>query len=304
MRPFATPRQLIERDGAGALVTVVAARRVDRRARPARAWCVTRDGAITGTIGGGTLEWRGDRRAARLLARAARTRCELDARSRSARRSASAAAASDAACRGVRRGARWRCAHDAWRRRRRRGPFVDATAVAPRQPDRAHAGRRPADGPGLVDLRRRRPSIERFGEALRPLLLFGAGHVGRALVLALAPLPFAVDLGRRSGPELFPAAVPRDGATRDGGRSADRLAPAPRRRASCSSMTHSHALDLRIVACGARGGPLRLRRRSSAARRSARASRGGCGSRASACGDRGAGRARSASGGIRRSSRR
>src|SRR5581483_8050488 len=37
-----------------------------------------------------------------------------------------------------------------------------------------------------------KPFVEKFGEARQPLLLFGAGHVGRALVLALAPLPFSV----------------------------------------------------------------------------------------------------------------
>ena len=34
--------------------------------------------------------------------------------------------------------------------------------------------------------------IERFGEEPTAFYLFGAGHVGRALVVALAPLPFAV----------------------------------------------------------------------------------------------------------------
>ena len=34
--------------------------------------------------------------------------------------------------------------------------------------------------------------IEYFGETRRPVLLFGAGHVGRALILALAPLPLQI----------------------------------------------------------------------------------------------------------------
>jgi xanthine dehydrogenase accessory factor len=34
---------------------------------------------------------------------------------------------------------------------------------------------------------------ELFGETPRSVYVFGAGHVGRALVLALAPLPFAVN---------------------------------------------------------------------------------------------------------------
>ncbi len=48
---------------------------------------------------------------------------------------------------------------------------------------------------------------EIFARAPRPLLLFGAGHVGRALVLALARLPFAVTwVDERA--EMFPGAVP------------------------------------------------------------------------------------------------
>ena len=40
-----------------------------------------------------------------------------------------------------------------------------------------------------------------------PLLLFGAGHVGRALVLALAPLPFRLRwIDTRA--DAFPAAIP------------------------------------------------------------------------------------------------
>jgi len=49
--------------------------------------------------------------------------------------------------------------------------------------------------------------VERFGEDLTQLYLFGAGHVGRALVLALAPLPFAVTwVDPRPG--AFPAHIP------------------------------------------------------------------------------------------------
>ena len=48
---------------------------------------------------------------------------------------------------------------------------------------------------------------EAFGDDRRPLVLFGAGHVGRALVLALAPLPFAVTWVDPR-PDAFPAHVP------------------------------------------------------------------------------------------------
>ena len=78
------------------------------------------------------------------------------------------------------------------------------------------------------------------------MLLFGAGHVGRAVVLALAPLPFTVRWidGR---PDQFPQHVPQnvvtirtDGPTRE-------LAQAPR-DAMVIVMTHSHPLDFDITA--------------------------------------------------------
>lgn len=76
---------------------------------------------------------------------------------------------------------------------------------------------------------------------LRPLYLFGAGHVGRALVLALAPLPFAVTwVDARA--DAFPAAVPSN------------VTPAAKAELSSALpgsialvMTHSHPLDLQIV---------------------------------------------------------
>lgn len=75
----------------------------------------------------------------------------------------------------------------------------------------------------------------------RALYLFGAGHVGRALILALAPLPFAVTWvdGR---PGQFPSAVPPNVTI---AASAD-LAAAPS-GSIVLVMTHSHALDLEIV---------------------------------------------------------
>ena len=88
-------------------------------------------------------------------------------------------------------------------------------------------------------------AIERFGEALSPVLLFGAGHVGRALALALAPLPFAVRWidGR---PAAFPAAVPARATTVAADDPVAELAAAPH-SALVLAMTHSHALDYAIV---------------------------------------------------------
>jgi xanthine dehydrogenase accessory factor len=80
---------------------------------------------------------------------------------------------------------------------------------------------------------------------LTTLALFGAGHVGRALVLALAPLPFHVRWidGRM---DAFPALAPTNvdmHAPANPVAEIDGLADA----AFVLVMTHSHPLDLAIV---------------------------------------------------------
>jgi xanthine dehydrogenase accessory factor len=78
------------------------------------------------------------------------------------------------------------------------------------------------------------------------LILFGAGHVGRALVLALAPLPFRVTwLDPR--PDQFPAYVPDNVTPRplDNASAAFSAAPAG---AFVLIMSHSHQLDLELTA--------------------------------------------------------
>jgi xanthine dehydrogenase accessory factor len=87
--------------------------------------------------------------------------------------------------------------------------------------------------------------FERFGEEPTAFYLFGAGHVGRALVTALTPLPFAVTwMDGRPGaiPEMFP---PNVTAIQDGD-PAELLTRAPD-GAFVAVMTHSHALDLDLV---------------------------------------------------------
>lgn len=87
---------------------------------------------------------------------------------------------------------------------------------------------------------------EPTGTDALPLLLFGAGHVGRALVLALAPLPVAV---RWVDPraEAFPSRVPANVVAvraQDPVREVE-AAPAG---AAVLVMTHSHPLDLAVTA--------------------------------------------------------
>ena len=86
---------------------------------------------------------------------------------------------------------------------------------------------------------------EGFGDVRRPLYLFGAGHVGRALIFALAPLPFAVTwLDAR--PDAFPAFTPGNTTARSFSDPAAELAAAPD-GTFVLVMTHSHPLDLAIV---------------------------------------------------------
>jgi len=87
---------------------------------------------------------------------------------------------------------------------------------------------------------------EQFGEVMTPVLLFGAGHVGRAVVLALAPLPFAVRW-IDSRPDQFPRHVPQNVVTICTDAADRELERAPR-DAMIVVMTHSHPLDFDITA--------------------------------------------------------
>ena len=104
----------------------------------------------------------------------------------------------------------------------------------------------PVERGGLpVELKGDGVIVERFRDPRRPLWLFGAGHVGRALMLALAPLPFDVTwIDEREG--TFPAATPANVRPVRSADAAGELARAPD-GAFVVVMTHSHALDLAIV---------------------------------------------------------
>lgn len=246
MTLWSTLLGFIERDGRAALVTVLATEGSCPREAGAR-MAVRADGGFTGTIGGGTLEWLALAEAQALMARAdappaltldkslgpdlgqccggrARLRIErFDATDRAwiaplAEAEAGGAlttiAAPDASGRWVRRLA---------------APQRGAPAIA-----------------GLPDGSIR----ERFGEEPTELLLFGAGHVGRALVLALAPLPFRVTL-IDPRPNAFPSHVPANVACRCAADPPAALEDAPV-GSFVAVMSHSHALDLAIVAAALR----------------------------------------------------
>jgi xanthine dehydrogenase accessory factor len=87
--------------------------------------------------------------------------------------------------------------------------------------------------------------MEPIGKSARAVYLFGAGHVGRALALALAPLPFAVRWidSRR---EAFPSRTPANVAPIHAPDPPAELVNAPD-GALIVVMTHAHPLDLAIV---------------------------------------------------------
>jgi xanthine dehydrogenase accessory factor len=94
------------------------------------------------------------------------------------------------------------------------------------------------------------PFQEDFGEATTLVLLFGAGHVGRAVVLALAPLPFTVRwIDSRA--DQFPQYVPQNAVTVCTDAVERELAEAPR-DAMVIVMTHSHPLDFDITVAALR----------------------------------------------------
>ncbi len=105
------------------------------------------------------------------------------------------------------------------------------------QPDRQSA---------TIDFQADGSFVEPWGDFQTPLLLFGAGHVGRALVLSLAPLPFAIRwIDSRA--EAFPSHAP---ASATMVLSADPLLELSHAAAHSFVliMTHSHALDFDLAA--------------------------------------------------------
>ncbi len=86
-----------------------------------------------------------------------------------------------------------------------------------------------------------------LGSAPKPrsIFLFGAGHVGRALVLALAPLPFQV-MWIDPRPNAFPSAVPTNVKLIQPDDPLSCLEDVPS-GSLVFVMSHSHALDLAIV---------------------------------------------------------
>lgn len=233
-------RDALDRHGRVAMVTIAATRGSSPREAGARL-VVNPDGTFTGTVGGGTLEWKAIAVAQAALANPAASRAEL--------RGFALGPELGQCCGGnveliveLIEAGRWdevaRLAE-----REAAGPFSTHARLSPEAGvvreivDAAMPPRAAQYAAGVL--------TEGFGDDRRPVILFGAGHVGRALVLSLAPLPFAV-AWVDPRPDAFPKYVPANVATH-GAEPGDVLAGAAH-GSFVLVMTHSHQLDLAVVA--------------------------------------------------------
>ncbi|KIC31129.1 molybdenum cofactor sulfurylase [Leisingera sp. ANG-M6] len=87
--------------------------------------------------------------------------------------------------------------------------------------------------------------IEPVHHPSRPVWIWGAGHVGRALVKVLAPLPDMAITWADTAPERFPADVPT-GVTTVPAADVALLVPHAPENAAHLVLTYSHALDLAL----------------------------------------------------------
>lgn len=252
MRVWRALQEAIEAVDRAALVTVLETRGSAPRDAGARL-VVRPDGRFSGTIGGGTLEWRAIAEATAELARSGPA---------SGRRRSVALGPELGQCCGGRVELLFETFDGG--DRETVASLAAREAVATFETVGVFGGdgrliRTTADGSGpssstsdqLVDLADGAVR-ERFGEDRRSLMLFGAGHVGRALVMALAPLPFAVTWVD-ARPDAFPRHVPANVTLSGEPDPKAALAAAPD-GAFVLAMTHSHPLDLAVVAAALAAG--------------------------------------------------
>ena len=236
MQPFRRIIEAIEAEGSAALVSLVKTEGSSPREAGAR-MVVRPSGGFHGTIGGGELEWRALDEALEAL-RSGR---------RAALRRVIALGPELGQCCGGR--VEWRVETFDARDLKALAPLLPAERTGPFEVIAQVAAdgrveRTIGTGQGEEPLTRD-GWRERFGEDVVPVYLFGAGHVGRALALALAPLPFVVRwIDSRA--EAFPERAPFNATLVNAADPAAELASAPD-GAFVVVMTHSHPLDLAIV---------------------------------------------------------
>lgn len=228
-------RQAVAREGA--VVRVVVAGHQGSSPREAGAAMLVWPGGQAGTIGGGALEFQATDRARDLLAQGPARRLERVALGPAVGQCCGGAVSL---------------------------LFERFDAVSLPVPENGVILRRvePGDGTGAMPLAVRRILAAARGQGARPapalvqgwmvepvlrparaLWIWGAGHVGRAVVGVLAPLPDFALTWVDTDPARFPATIPEGVAQLVAADPGDLVAHAPR-GAEHLIMTYSHAIDL------------------------------------------------------------
>lgn len=239
MRIWAVVADGLARRGTAVVVTIRSSAGSTPREAGTR-MVVFADGSFTGTIGGGTLEWRAIAEAQRVLSRPPQHEGDQDAvlLVTSFHDRTYALGPELGQCCGGRVTLRFETIA--------RGDLKAVEQLARLETKGEAAIALREDNGFLIRSIMSDPAedYEAIGEYHRPLYLFGAGHVGRALTLALAPFTFYVTwIDPR--PDAFPAAAPRNVRMVAPADPVAQLAHTPA-DAFILIMTHSHELDLAL----------------------------------------------------------
>ena len=245
MNTWATIGRALSGEQSCAMVSIVEAKGSAPREAGAR-MVVLEDGSFAGTIGGGALEWRAIARAQAALAKAGAGESPPPV---GLARMALGPDLGQCCGGSVRvllevftpgRSAEVQALADA----EKAGLFVTEGRIAERCVERTILNR---DLPGGEDslLAADGRLLERFGTRKQVLALIGAGHVGRSLIISLAPLDFSV-VWIDPREDAFPSIVPGDVRVVVTEAPAAELDAVPD-GAFVLVMSHSHALDFDVV---------------------------------------------------------
>ena len=245
MNTWATIGRALRGEQSCAMVSIVEAKGSAPREAGAR-MVVLEDGSFAGTIGGGTLEWQAIARAREALAKGGAGGSPPPV---GLARMALGPDLGQCCGGSVRvllevftpgRSAEVQTLADA----EKAGLFVTEGRIAERCVERTILNR---DLPGGEDslLAADGRLLERFGTRKQVLALIGAGHVGRSLIISLAPLDFSV-VWIDPREDAFPSIVPGDVRVVVTEAPAAELDAVPD-GAFVLVMSHSHALDFDVV---------------------------------------------------------
>ena len=245
MKTWATIGRALRDEQNCALVSIVEAKGSAPR-EPGARMVVLENGSFAGTIGGGTLEWQAIERARAALAKGC---TGGEAPPVDVARMALGPDLGQCCGGSVRvllevftpgRAAEVQALAEA----EKSGPFATEGRIGERCVERTILNRESPDGEDSL-LAADGRLLESFGTQKQVLALIGAGHVGRAMIIALAPLDFSV-VWIDPRKDEFPSIVPGDVRVVVAAEPAAELDAVPD-SAFVLVMSHSHALDFDVV---------------------------------------------------------